>query len=869
MRAKAGSLSRALRRRLGGADPATAEVPREPRRKPGRTKTPAGRSQRQDGTSDAVLLRALQRGTPLQEAVLVQLRTLMAAHELAGAQAMAESLRAAPQTEELGRLACGIVAFRRGFVELAWEHLRSLPDSTWARFAATEYVRAGLARSAPETLQRVGTLVAEPPLGVTAETWFELLRPIYGYGDEALARQLLDALDEAIGEQPGVRSSIKRHSSWLRPWVTADASSPTAPRGEFPTFAVIDYGHPNMNAASTNIGDHIQSIASLGHLVRHQNVRLHGEQGLVDLLDRLRVRTRQERRLEDVEADLRVMTVNRDVSMYDVIPEGTWALCFGWYMSPLFAMRYGFPLHSALRPIFVSFHCNRRELLTEEAVDYLRRYGPVGCRDWTTVYLLLSVGVPAFFSGCVTTTISTVFPDLADDPPSTAPVAYVDVSPGEAAGDVTTYKHLRAEIAGRSFAVNAADALGLLETYRREHSGVVTSRLHCYLPLRSIGVNVDFRPSNRSDIRFDGLIDITDAQFDAIRTGISAKLEQVFTRILGGAAEDEVYALWRELTAEEVTAAEARRAEPPQLPAVPPDVRARIAQVAEEAVTNPAAASTAPDPAVAAEQSAVHCAVHLPKGSGRALEVLVSSLAEHVSRPLHVWVLADHQTLRLQKRMAAALPSVTTTWVRTRGLRRGLTTPAGDREFDVDNLMLCSLIPAADRLVVLPVDSLATADIAELAEMDLGGHLLAAPAHAGGSGASGFGVIHRAALRLQARTSLSASLRRTAHARHEFDFDSFATDVMVMDLQGMRSDGFEDQALALVAEFGLDAPEVLHYVFGPDHAVVPPRWWHVPTRSLRVGTGLTHWADKGKPWMREFTPERDLWRAQQQKAKAT
>ena len=79
------------------------------------------------------------------------------------------------------------------------------------------------------------------------------------------------------------------------------------------------------------------------------------------------------------------MTVHRDASMYEEIPEQTWVLCFGWYMHALFRMRHGFPLHRNLRPIFISFHCNKRELLTPEAVAYLKRYGPVGCRDWTTV----------------------------------------------------------------------------------------------------------------------------------------------------------------------------------------------------------------------------------------------------------------------------------------------------------------------------------------------------------------------------------------------------------------------------------------------------------------------------------------------------
>ena len=79
--------------------------------------------------------------------------------------------------------------------------------------------------------------------------------------------------------------SAAAHRDWMRPWIAADAGSPTAPSpGGRRTFAVVDYGHPGANRASANIGDHVQSIASLGHLVRHRGVRLHGREDLVGLL---------------------------------------------------------------------------------------------------------------------------------------------------------------------------------------------------------------------------------------------------------------------------------------------------------------------------------------------------------------------------------------------------------------------------------------------------------------------------------------------------------------------------------------------------------------------------------------------------------
>ena len=214
-----------------------------------------------------------------------------------------------------------------------------------------------------------------------------------------------------------------------------------------------------------------------------------------------------------------MLTIHRDASMYQTIPEGTWTLCFGWFMHPLFRMRYGFPLHDALRPLFVSFHCNKRDLLTDDAIAYLRRYGPVGCRDWTTVYLLLSAGVPAFFSGCLTTTVSTTFPRLDERPPTTRRWG-TSTCPTAVPAGAPTYAHSDRAVRRRSFLENCDDAVDRLETYRRDLSAVVTSRLHAYLPLRSLGVPVEFRPGNLSDIRFDGLAGITDDEFSAMREGM-------------------------------------------------------------------------------------------------------------------------------------------------------------------------------------------------------------------------------------------------------------------------------------------------------------------------------------------------------------
>ena len=830
----------ALTRLRRGSAPAPPPPP-PPKPPPRKPRPPAPAPAR--AVPDATLLRALERGKTVEQALVAQTRALVRSGRHDAAQSLAESLRRQPDTQVVGHVCGGIVAFRRGFVELAWDELRRVPRPLWARLAAAEYVRSGLAVAPGDALAEVRALVADDPPEVRAKAWYDVVTATFGYGDGELAREAFARFERHLEQD---RAPWKRgafHRDWMREWVAADPDSPTAPapEGGRRTFAVIDYGHPGANRASANIGDHVQSIAALGHLVRHRGVRLHGPPPLVDLLDRLGERTRPERRRDDIATDLEVMAVHRDASMYQAIPEGTWALCFGWYMHALFSMRHGFPLHRNLRPIFISFHCNKRGLLTPAAIDYLKRYGPVGCRDWTTVDLLLSVGVPAFFSGCLTTTIDTVFPPLADGPPAGAPLACVDIPEADVPVGAVSYRHSSDAVRRRPFVENVGIALDRLETYRREHSAVLTSRLHCYLPLRSIGAEVEFRPKNRADIRLDGLLDISDAAFDAMRDGLLGKLEQVFTAILAGRSEEEVYALWRDITAADVAAAEAHHVRPPAMPPEPPERREAARRATAARVTYERAADAAPD-------DVVHCAVALPRDGGRALPVLIASLLEHAEHPLHVWVLARAGAEAVDPGLADRFPTVTLSWI-----------PAGGVAHEL-RLLLPELLPRVGRVVVLPLPAVATADVAELAELELGPYGLAAPRRLGTAGVSGFGVIHGAAGRLGHRTDAAAELRRIAHGRHRFDFDAFTGEVLVLDLARWRETGLGSRAVGLAAAYELDELEALHVLVGPDRATVPERWAVVPTRSPERGPGLLHWADGVKPWQPELTPERERWR---------
>ncbi|WP_375432123.1 hypothetical protein [uncultured Friedmanniella sp.] len=830
--------------------PAAQKAARKPGPKPGANR-PAPAPVRQP------LVEALSRGEGLTPGMVAQVRAMVSADEVDRARALGLALQADAGTAELGRLVVGLVAGLRGYHALAWTTLSGLPDVLALRWAPEEFVRAGLSEDPAAVLARLDAVAAANTADLPAKSWLQMVGPVYGFGALSTARDLFARFDERVGDGAGVPAALVVQRDWWLSWITRSPegrSAPPVPAGRR-SFAIMDYGHPSRTKASNNIGDHIQSLASLGHLVRHQGLTYHGPSDLTGLVGQLRGRVRPELALDDVQAEVELIQIDRDASAYSDIPPDTWTLAFGWYMHGIFDMAYGFPFHPNLSPVFVSFHCSKRAMLTDEAVDYLRRYAPIGCRDWTTVDILLSLDVPAFFSGCLTTTVNTVFPD-GERAAADAPAGYVDVpSAGVPAGG-KTYAHQYDSVRFTSFVGNVYDGIELLQTYRRTHRELVTSRLHCYLPSRSIGVPVDFQPKNRSDPRFAGLIDITDAEFDRMRSTINAKLAEVMRLILSGAETRAVYARWRELNADDVAVAQARRAE------VHPPREARSNLVADvERVRGLVASAAVTDRAEASPEEAdpVHVAVFAGRADHQPLARLLRSLAAHASRPVDVVVVSrDLDTLG---DLAEPGGPVSVRLVRTDGLgndlRRGDGRPATDR--DVDLLALPEVLATLDRLLVLPVDSLVLGDVTEMADLDLGGQLLAAPTVVGERASSGFVLIHTASSRLKAKTQSSAELRRRAYARHRFDFDAYDVDVLVLDAAEFRRRGVLASGVPLIEEFGLTARELLHLETGPHRATVPPAWHVVPSRSEVEGACLVHWADRAKPWSEILAPAEQLW----------
>ena len=299
------------------------------------------------------LIAALREGRSLAGGLVAEVRGRVSEDDISGATAMAAALSRDTTTEAVGHLCFGIVCFHRGYVELAWQKFSSTPPELWSRFAPSEYVRAGVAQDLQAVLRDVKGLLAAPPDHMNVRRWMDVLEPVFGAGEMDLAEEIFTTLDAAMARQPHVNEKVAVRRDWIRRWINRSPDSPTAPKPDADvSFAIMDYQHPGRSRASANIGDHVQTLASLGHLVRHQDLSFQGPQDLVDLVTQLRGRVRPEARRKGLAASVQVTGGRPRCELYNEVPEGTWTLAFGWYMHALFGVRYGFPFHKNLQPIF-------------------------------------------------------------------------------------------------------------------------------------------------------------------------------------------------------------------------------------------------------------------------------------------------------------------------------------------------------------------------------------------------------------------------------------------------------------------------------------------------------------------------------------
>ena len=177
-------------------------------------------------------------------------------------------------------------------------------------------------------------------------------------------------------------------------------------------------------------------------------------------------------------------------------------------------------------PLFISMHLIDKA--KSSFVHFLQSANikqPIGCRDIHTLKFLQSQGIKSYFSGCLTLTL----PKLA----VTKDIETLYVDPHDVIIDPASPKNKNMHISNgvkgllRCSASNRIKmAEKHLETYARSRR-VVTSRLHCFLPCKAMGVAVEFKNNSRDmKRRISGYEDITQKRIQTIRKQLVKRVEE-------------------------------------------------------------------------------------------------------------------------------------------------------------------------------------------------------------------------------------------------------------------------------------------------------------------------------------------------------
>lgn len=179
-----------------------------------------------------------------------------------------------------------------------------------------------------------------------------------------------------------------------------------------------------------------------------------------------------------------------------------------------------------IQPLFVSFHLSdivyhtypgrgtnparaaTEVLLRGENLAYLKCHEPIGCRDRTTVQRLESAGVQAYFSGCLTLTLTSQWYRSRDK------IYIVDVDCSISKLIETVPRRVRDQVEVVTHDLRAPGKMSQIERCASAHELfmmyssarlVVTSRLHCALPCLAAGTSVLFLKPQVDVSRFAGL----------------------------------------------------------------------------------------------------------------------------------------------------------------------------------------------------------------------------------------------------------------------------------------------------------------------------------------------------------------------------
>lgn len=778
-------------------------------------------------------------GMSMDESIVSYARSVREPKERLIARSFFQALTEDPSYKDIGNIAFGILLADFELYDSSYHYFKEVDKKRVLALAPYEYFDSAFAMDEGSALDDLASYLDAERQHISASDRLALMKLLAKY-------RCVEVLNKEVQLLRAEKPALDEEGIQLLDWFNTHLNHKDEITESIPgtvNIAVMDYKLLDRSRTSRNRGDYVQTLAALSNLLRFQNIEFVGNTKLSNYLNGLKKHVHKNKYIETAPVKVQPVSIDRDFSSGRNYPENTWLISNGWFMHRNFKGPVDFPYPANVKPLMISFHIQDPDVLTDDVVKELKRIEPIGCRDWTTLYRLRDFGIKAFFSGCVTTTVGQVLPPATKT--SAKKLAQVETKL-----DVRKYSDWKIDqfiqigehVRDFDLVDGIEDARQMLSEYV-DYRVVATSRLHCYLPARSMGLTVDFKPKNLADVRFEGLINLDEAAFNKIRYGIEDKLATTLKAILEGKSEAEVRKLWAEICQPEVEYAE--------------QYATNYSKMTESAIDVPAAVKILLDHKVQVgnnprSDKAINTAFALDQNLENMFPVVLQSLIEHTDREINAHVMTRGLGQKYRDRLGKLFPQINFTFYNFDEVHYGddIALLSHISVSTMDRLFLPEMLKDLDKVVYLDIDILIQGDVGYLHDLELGDNVFAGKRTQLKTWANMIKPITRATLHFPAEKAWD--IRKRLHDKSDLTARTFNAGILVLNLKLMRQENFTAEHLYLVEQCRMNDQDVFN-IYSKDRVLeIGTEWNHVPAQDFNDNPKIIHWAGPAKPWKKEY-----------------
>lgn len=781
-------------------------------------------------------------GLTMEEAVCDYARNVKTPPERLQARSFVQSLYDNSSQKDIGALGFGTMLCQFGLFESAYHYFNEAGEDKAKTYAPFEYFESLFFVDIKKGLSEMKDYMAKHRDSLPLETRLALMKVLATYTQVELLREETDILYADKKAMAAFNEADRDLVEWFNTQLNHNEPEVKSLPDTI-NIAVMDYKLLDKSRTSRNRGDYVQTLAALSNLLRFQNIDYVGNTKLSNYLNSLKKHIQPHRQITTHAAKVQPVAIDRDFSSGREYPENTWLISNGWFMHRNFKGPVDFPYPKNVLPLMISFHIQDPDVLTEDVVKELKRIEPIGCRDWTTLYRLRDFGIQAFFSGCVTTTVGQVLPPATGTTKKKLAQVETKIDERKYLGwQVDQFIQVGEQVRGFDLVEGIEDARVMLEEYV-DYREVATSRLHCYLPARSMGLPVDFKPKNLADVRFEGLINLDETAFNKIRNGIEDKLEITLKAILEGKNEKEVRKLWAEICQAEVEFAEKYATTYSKVTPSNIDVPKAVAALEASKITvgnNPRG------------KNVVETALALDQNLEDMIPVVLQSLVDHSNREINAHVMTRGLGDAFRSRMGKLFPQINFTFYNFDDVHYGddIALLSHISVSTMDRLFLPEMLKDLEKVLYLDIDILIQGDVGELYDLNLGENVFAGKRTRLKTWANMIRPITRATLHFAPEKAWD--VRKRLHDKADLTSRTFNAGILVLNLKLMRAENFTVEHMYLVEQCRMNDQDVFN-IYSRDRVLeIDSEWNHVPSQDFNANPKIIHWAGPAKPWKPEY-----------------